>query len=138
MENKDVKVIYKLEEECFSVPWSEKSIAKEVDNLQSLFCVYEEADEVVAYAGMYLIGNEGDITNVAVRGDFRRCGIGRRLLSEMFEIARKEGISEFTLEVRESNNAAIKLYEKLGFRTEGVRKNFYDKPKENALIMWKR
>lgn len=138
MENRDVEVVHQLEQECFSMPWSEQSLSKEVDNPQSLFYVYEENEKILAYMGMYCIGYEGDITNVAVTTSERHKGIGRELLSKVLEEAETKGLTEFTLEVRESNKAAISLYESLGFKTEGVRKNFYDNPKENGLIMWKR
>lgn len=138
MESRDVQAVHQLEKECFSLPWSEKSLEKEVNNKQSLFCVWEENDKITAYAGMYYVCGEGDITNVAVTEQSRHRGIARNLLLEMFEISHTAGISEFTLEVRESNRTAINLYERLGFKTEGTRKNFYDNPKEDGLIMWKR
>lgn len=82
--------------------------------------------------------DEGQITNVAVLPEYWHRGIGSKLISEMLVIAREEGLKSFTLEVRESNGNAVKLYKKLGFMKEGIRKNYYEKPTENALIMWLR
>lgn len=138
MKIEDIEDVHALEIQCFSSPWSKDSLAKEVDNDSSMFFVYEINGEVVGYAGMYLIIDEGDITNVAVSADYRRKGIAREILEKMFEEAEKKHIKAFTLEVRKSNHAAIDLYTSIGFVTEGCRKNFYDNPKEDGLIMWKR
>lgn len=138
MENKDIPYVVDLEKECFSMPWSEESIAKETENKDSLFCVCEADEKVIGYAGMYYVYPEGDITNVAITKDYRGHGYAKKLLKYMFEKASEAGVSEFTLEVRVSNLAAIRLYESLGFENAGIRKKFYDNPKEDAYIMWKR
>lgn len=138
MEIKDIEQVAQLEQECFAVPWSVVSLAKETGNKDSLFCVCEMESRIVGYAGMYLIPPEGDITNVAVTEEYRGRGIAGEILIYMFDRAENLGITEFTLEVRASNVSAIKLYKKLGFCNEGIRKNFYDAPKEDACIMWKR
>jgi ribosomal-protein-alanine N-acetyltransferase len=138
MNSNDVKGVHRLEVECFNHPWSLSAIEKEVNNDNSLFCVYEVNGEIVGYAGMYYICDEGDITNVAVTKEYRGKGIGKQLLTEMFRIANKNGKKEFTLEVRESNVIAKHLYESIGFKKEGIRKNFYDNPTEDGVIMWKR
>ena len=134
----DVESVYGLEVECFERPWSLQSIEKEVENNNSLFCVCEKDGNIVGYAGMYYVCGEGDITNVAITKNYRGKGLGNELLTEMFRIANENNIFEFTLEVRETNIIARNLYEKLGFKVEGVRKNFYDNPVENGIIMWKR
>lgn len=138
MESKDIEGVAELEKECFSMPWSAASLQKELDNENSIFCVCEMDGTIVGYAGLYLVPPEGDITNVAVTALYRGRGIAKQLLETLFEQAAKKGITEFTLEVRVSNEPAICLYEKMGFRSEGIRKNFYDAPKEDACIMWKR
>lgn len=138
MEIKDVEQVAALERECFAVPWSKASLEKEVGNEGSLFFVCEIKNRIVGYAGMYLIPPEGDITNIAVTEEYRGRGIAGAILTYMFDRAEALGITEFTLEVRVSNLPAIRLYEKLGFHCEGIRKNFYDTPKEDASIMWKR
>lgn len=138
MVQSDIQQVAALEKECFSKPWSENAISKEVDNKNAIFFVYEEQDRILGYAGMYLIIDEGDILNVAVTANSRNKGIARQILLSMFEKAESMGIHKFTLEVRKSNQFAIRLYEKLGFITEGCRKNFYDDPQEDGLIMWKK
>ena len=138
MQDKDVKEVALLEKECFSMPWTEASIKKEIENKDSLFCVCEIDERIVGYAGMYYVYPEGDITNVAVTNEYRGRGIARKILTFMFEEAVKDGVIEYTLEVRVGNKKAIHLYETLGFLNAGVRKNFYDNPKEDAIIMWKK
>lgn len=138
MQDKDVKEVALLEKECFSMPWTEASIKKEIENKDSLFCVCEIDERIVGYAGMYYAYPEGDITNVAVTNEYRGRGIARKILTFMFEEAVKDGVIEYTLEVRVGNKKAIHLYETLGFLNAGVRKNFYDNPKEDAIIMWKK
>lgn len=137
MNSRDIASVHQLEKECFSRPWSENSLLNEVDKENSVFLVYEIDREVVGYGGMYLVIDEGDITNIAVSANHRRKGVAEEILTEMFDIAVKRGIVSFTLEVRKSNKAAISLYEKLGFKEEGCRKNFYDNPTEDGIIMWK-
>ena len=94
--------------------------------------------EVVGYCGIWGVLDEGQITNVAVREEDQGKGIGYEMLQELIEIGKNEGLSQYTLEVRVSNKKAIRLYEKLGFEEEGIRKEFYDKPVEDASIMWLR
>ena len=97
-----------------------------------------EGDQVVGYAGLYQVLDEGDITNIAVLPSARKKGIGTALTHALIEAGEQRAIHAFTLEVRVGNAAAIHIYEKLGFVTAGVRKGFYEKPKEDALIMWRR
>ena len=85
-----------------------------------------------------MIAGEGDVTNIAVFPEYRGRGLGAALTKALLVEGRKRGMNAFTLEVRVGNQAAIHIYEKLGFRSEGVRKGFYEKPKEDALIMWRR
>ena len=97
-----------------------------------------EDDQVVGYAGLYQVLDEGDITNIAVLPSARKKGIGTALTHALIEAGEQRAIHAFTLEVRVGNVAAIHIYEKLGFVSAGVRKGFYEKPKEDALIMWRR
>lgn len=138
MECRDIKSVARLEQACFSQPWSERSLEQEIDNPDSLFLVYEEKQEIIGYIGMYLIMDEADITNIAVLESFRRKGYGTKLLMEAADRIFKGGYQAMTLEVRKSNGPAIHLYEQAGFRVEGERKNFYESPREDAFIMWKR
>lgn len=138
MTAEDVPKVARLEQLVFSDPWSENSLEESRRRPEYLFLVAREKDAVVGYAGMYQVQEEGDITNVAVAPDFWNRGIGDRLVKTLICEAKKRNIREMTLEVRVSNQAAIRLYEKNGFVSEGRRKNYYDKPKEDALIMWNR
>lgn len=134
----DIEAAAELERKYFSTPWSEKSLRESLENPLYLFLVAEEQRRVIGYAGLMKIQDEGDITDIVVEEAFRGRGIGRGLISELLAEGRKCGLHAFTLEVRAGNAAAIRLYEQLGFTPEGYRKRFYEKPAEDALIMWKR
>ncbi len=125
-----------LEKECFSDPWSEAAIREELENENSHFLV-AEADDVVGYIGVQEICGEAYITNVAVSAEHRKSGIGRALLKAACEGARSRNCEFITLEVRESNSAAILLYESERFEKAGIRKNFYSSPTENGIIYTK-
>ena len=129
--------IAELEKECFSLPWSKKTITEAMDN-GTLFFVAQKGEKTVGYIGISIILDEGYITNIAVTKKERKKGVGTALLERVFAEARDNNLSFISLEVRESNNKAISLYEKFGFKKEGKRKNFYDNPKEDALILTKR
>ena len=131
----DEKFIAELEKECFSLPWSEQSILDAVNN-NTIFFIAEENKKIIGYAGLQIILNEGYITNVAVTKTHRRKGVAKALMEKVLDFGKD--LEFITLEVRESNLAAQSLYEKMGFKKEGERKNFYQNPKENAYIMTKR
>lgn len=134
----DVEAVSRIEEAVFSMPWKQDDFLAMVEADYAHYFVAEEDGEIVGYCGVRNMAGEGEITNVAVAGQFRRRGIGRKLMEYMLKKAPSFGIGDFTLEVRVSNAPAISLYESLGFHQEGVRPDFYEKPKEDALIMWKR
>lgn len=135
----DVQAAAALERACFSTPWSENAYLSTLANENALYLAAETAGgETVGICGLLDILGEGDISNVAVAESFRRRKIGQRLLAELLRQGRARGITAFTLEVRASNEAAIGLYEKFGFVPEGRRKGFYEKPREDALILWLR
>lgn len=127
-----------LEEEAFSMPWHKESFLEMIANKDAKYLIGLQGEEVLGCCGLRNIVGEGEITNVVVRFDVRGKGIARQILTQLLEEGKKMGVEAFTLEVRKGNAAAIHLYETLGFKTEGVRKNFYEKPTEDALIMWKR
>ena len=127
-----------LEEEAFSMPWHKESFLEMIANENACYLVALVGEEVVASCGLRHIVGEGEITNVVTKGTMRGKGIGRQILLQLLEEGAKMGAEAFTLEVRVSNAPAIHLYESLGFVSEGVRKNFYEEPTEDALIMWKR
>ena len=130
--------VCEIEKDNFSLPWSEKSFLESMERDDTLFLVALDREEVAGYLGCYCVAGEGEITNVAVKSSYRRQGVGGKLLETLYEEAKALHTQEFFLEVRESNEAAIGLYSRQGFVKEGVRKNFYEQPVENAVIMWKR
>lgn len=161
MTEADLDQVCGIENEAFSIPWSRKSFRDFIVRDDAVFLtasVCRDGDEmsgshaadckssaeipaendgspIAGYIGFYGIPDEGDITNVAVRKDMRGRGIGGMLVSALISEASRRGISRIFLEVRESNDAAIHVYLKSGFRRVGLRKNYYDDPVENAVIM---
>ena len=130
--------VAELERICFSAPWSRNMLAEELDNACSAFLVAEDdAGKVVGYAGLQVILDEGYITNVAVRPECRRNGIAGKLLQVFLDFGQANHLAFLTLEVRASNYDAIALYGSRGFRSVGRRKNYYEHPKEDAIIMTK-
>ena len=133
----DIAQVAEIERQIFSIPWSEKAFRDSMESDNTIYIVAKENDNVAGYAGMYLSFEEGNITNVAVNPLSRRKGIGEKIVRDILNRAYEKGVRDVFLEVRETNSVAIALYEKIGFKEEGIRKNFYDKPRENALIMWR-
>ena len=130
--------VAELERICFSTPWSRNMLAEELDNALSAFLVaLDESGKVVGYAGLQVVLDEGYITNVAVRPECRRQGIAGKLLQVFLDFAQGNHLAFLTLEVRASNSDAIALYGSRGFRSVGRRKNYYEHPKEDAIIMTK-
>lgn len=138
MTPEDVPYISQLEEETFSMPWSPASFLQMIEEEDARYYVAEEDGQLLGGCGLWLIAGEGSIGNVAVAKEARRRGVGTGLMRHMLSEGDKEGLTAYTLEVRVSNAAAIGLYQKLGFVSEGIRPNFYEKPTEDAIIMWKR
>ena len=129
----------KLERICFSRPWSRKMLAEELENQCAAFLVAQDSitQQVMGYAGLLVMADEGYITNVAVFPEFRRQGVAAKLIAVFENFARGNKLAFLTLEVRPSNTAAIALYKGFGFEEVGRRKNYYDLPKEDALILTK-
>lgn len=132
-----VSQIAQLEKRCFSDPWSEKSIASELENPLSLWLVAVEAGEVVGYVGSQTVLGETDMMNLAVAPEARRQGTGRALVLALVEALTEKGSRSLMLEVRVSNIPAQKLYESLGFSQVGRRPKYYVNPREDALILRK-
>ena len=132
-----VAEIAQLEKICFSDPWSEKSVASELENKLSCWLVAVEEDAVAGYIGSQTVCGETDMMNVAVHPDHRRKGIAEALILSLIEELKTMDSRCLTLEVRASNVPAIALYEKLGFSEIGRRKNYYRNPREDALILRK-
>ena len=132
-----VAQVAQLEQLCFADPWSEKSIASELNNIWSYWVVALWDDTVIGYIGSQSSFDETDVMNVAVHPDFRRKGIAESLIETLIKELKNRGSHALMLEVRASNVPAIALYEKLGFLQVGCRKNYYRNPKEDALILRK-
>lgn len=130
--------VAELERICFSTPWSRNMLAEELENDLSAFLVaLDDSGRVAGYAGLQVVLDEGYITNVAVRPDCRRQGVAGKLLQVFLNFGQANHLAFLTLEVRASNYDAIALYGSRGFRSVGRRKNYYEHPKEDAIIMTK-
>ena len=129
--------IAELEKECFSDPWSADAVISSVKEGVRFFLVEEEG-VVLGYVGLQSVLDEGYITNIAVTKTARGKGFAKALLSELDKVAAQLSLSFISLEVRVGNRAAISLYEKCGYENVGIRPNFYDNPREDAIIMTKR
>lgn len=135
MDRGHIKEIAQIERECFSMPWSEGALEEELYNPQASFIVAQRADgAVLGYAGLHVVLDEGYIDNVAVRKDYRGQGIADDLVDVFVRFGRAN-LAFLTLEVRPSNDPAIQLYMKHGFAQVGRRKNYYERPREDAIIM---
>lgn len=137
MERRHVPQVAALEKICFCDPWSEGSVASELENPLSRWLVALEGEQVLGYVGSQTVLDESDMMNLAVDPAFRRRGIARALVCALMEQLRKMGSRCLTLEVRASNESAQALYACLGFVQVGRRKNYYHHPKEDALILRK-
>lgn len=130
-----IEGIARLEKECFSSPWSEDSLKSELDNNFARFYVAFLGEKIAGYIGSHNVLGEVYITNVAVFPEFRRKGVGKALVEFLFNEMKSENAEFVTLEVRESNMNAISLYEKCGFEKVGKRKDFYENPREDGILM---
>ncbi len=137
MKPADVSAIGALEKLCFSDPWSENSIASELDNPLSYWLVAEINGEIAGYIGSQSVLDGADMMNLAVAPAYRKQGIGEKLVQALAEGLQQKGIIALLLEVRVSNTPAISLYEKLGFVQVGLRPRYYHNPREDALILRK-
>lgn len=134
----DVDGLYEVSSLSLKETWSLGSIAQELSNKFARYIVCKDGDKVIGFIGAWLIASEGQITNLAVHPDYRKKGIGKKLMKSLISSLKEEGCNAITLEVRESNTVAKNLYKNLGFLSEGIRKNFYEDNKEDANIMWLR
>ena len=137
MTSAHVSQVAELEKLCFSDPWSEKSVASELTNPLALWLVAVQGDTVAGYIGSQSVMGEADMMNLAVQPEYRRQGIGEKLVSALIAALAQQNVHSLTLEVRVSNAPATSLYEKLGFVQVGRRPNYYKNPKEDALILRK-
>ncbi len=136
-EEKQLSEIEAIEQECFSSPWTVEQLKTQLKDGQHEFITAVSDDKILGYVGMMYVLDEGYISNVAVSSAYRKQGIADALIDSLTEISHKLELSFITLEVRESNDAAISLYSKHGFTPVGRRKKYYDFPKEDAILMTK-
>ncbi|MCL2461989.1 MAG: ribosomal protein S18-alanine N-acetyltransferase [Defluviitaleaceae bacterium] len=143
MEERHLAQVCEIEDECFAIAWSREALEHELrgNKLAVYFVACDDdeppGNEVLGYAGMWHVVNEGHITNVAVRERYRRMGVGDALVKALVAEAETRGMIGLTLEVSVANIRAQKLYIKHGFKPEGFRKDYYDDTHEDAIIMWK-
>lgn len=136
MEMADIPEVLRIEEACFSEPWTYQGFVDALASEMNLFVVAVVGDgQIAGYCGLYTSLDEGEITNVAVENSFRRQGVARCILDALIEKSLQMGISQIFLEVRASNVPARSLYSSFQFEDVGVRKNFYRLPTEDAIVM---
>lgn len=138
MKESDLERIMEIEEKSFNPPWSREAFLLELTkNLLAKYIVAEMDGQVVGYGGIWLIIDEGHVTNIAVDEEYRGKGIGSKILEGLIQICRERNMTAMTLEVRKSNVVAQSLYRKYGFKEYGIRKGYYQDNNEDAIIMWK-
>ncbi|MBO5244740.1 MAG: ribosomal protein S18-alanine N-acetyltransferase [Selenomonadales bacterium] len=132
----DIDAVCEIEQASFSVPWSRDSFEREInENALAHYFVAEVDGRVIGYAGMWLIWDSANVTNVAVLGEYRGYGIGTALVKKMADVVKESGAQTLMLEVRRSNERAQSVYRNLGFTVCGVRKGYYEDNREDAILM---
>lgn len=134
-EKRHLDALTHLEQQCFSIPWTRGQLEAELPDAHHEFLVAEADDKVLGYVGMMYVLDEGYISNVAVAPEYRRRGFASALITELLRRAEELALSFVTLEVRQTNAPAIALYEGFGFVPVGLRKGYYDAPKEDAILL---
>ena len=131
----DVEGIFNVSSLSFKTPWTFESIKNEINNPFAKYIVAFNESEILGFIGGWIIASEGDIVNVAVHPNYRKFGIGSTLLKNFIDLGLQENWVKLNLEVRESNIAAQNLYKKFNFKLDGIRKEYYEDNKENAILM---
>lgn len=131
----DIEAIAFLESEIFSDPWSVKSIKETYENKNACILGAYKEGALIGYVIFYYVLDEGEIARIAVSESYRRQGVAEQIFAGLLEVCAEKNIERILLDVRISNEPAIAFYKKMGFADDGVRKNFYDNPKEHALLM---
>lgn len=133
----DLEQVVDIEQKLFSVPWTKEGFLTYLMKKDTMFFVVEEKERILGYCSMMTVLDEGDILNVAVRSDRQKEGIGLFLVDSMLRMAEMQGIRLVHLEVRQGNGTARRLYQRLGFKEDGLRRDYYENPVENAVLMTK-
>ncbi|MGN8632439.1 ribosomal protein S18-alanine N-acetyltransferase [Blautia sp. HCP3S3_G3] len=131
----DLDQVMEIEQDLFAVPWTREGYFTFLTRDDAMFLVVEEKGRILAYCGLLMVLDEGDVTNVAVRRDRQKEGIGNFLMESLIRLADGMGVTTIHLEVRSGNETAIRLYERNGFARDGIRRNYYTDPVEDALLM---
>lgn len=131
----DLDQVMEIENQLFSVPWTREGYFTFLTRDNALFLVVEEKKQILGYCGILMVPDEGDVLNVAVRADRQREGIGHFLMESLIRLAGDLGVRILHLEVRNSNETALRLYERVGFHKEGIRRAYYTDPVEDAVLM---
>lgn len=134
----DTKALAEMEAQAFSMPWSQKDFENLLSHPYCFYLVALAEGEIAGCCGYTRSCDEATIDNVVVSEKFRNRGIAQAMLKELISRGEADSVSAFTLEVRVSNEPAIHIYEKIGFESAGIRPGFYEKPREDAIIMWRR
>lgn len=131
----DLEQVMEIENDLFAVPWTKEGFFTYLTRDNAMFLVVEEKEKILAYCGLLMVLDEGDVTNVAVRRGRQREGIGHFLMESLIRLASERGVDTIHLEVRAGNSTAARLYERMGFTRDGIRKNYYSDPVEDAILM---
>lgn len=131
----DLDQVMEIENQLFSVPWTREGYFTFLTRDNALFLVVEEKKQILGYCGILMVPDEGDVLNVAVRADRQREGIGHFLMESLIRLAGDLGVRILHLEVRNSNETALRLYERVGFHKDGIRRAYYTDPVEDAVLM---
>lgn len=135
LKSEHLSQIVEIEKNTFDEPWTLGMLLPELENENAYYLVGLIDDSVICYGGFHKVLDEAQIANIAVREDMRGQGLGRLLMQKLLELAKQNGIKAITLEVKDSNEPAVRLYKSLGFKVEGVRKRYYAN-RYDALLMW--
>lgn len=136
MQVEDLEQVMEIEADLFGgEAWTKEGFFTFLTRQDALFLVVEEKENILGYCGLLMVLGEGDVTNVAVKRERQREGIGQFLMDSLIRLSAELGVTDIHLEVRESNQSAIRLYERLGFIRDGLRKNYYTNPVEHAVLM---
>lgn len=138
MKKADVKAVYEIEVLSFRTPWSLRSLSGELSNKVAHYTVLELDGEIIGYCGMWVLFEEAHITNIAIHPAFRGNGYGKQLLHGAMRVAASFGAEMMTLEVRETNAVAQRMYDEMDFLQQGRRKRYYTDTGEDALLLWNR
>ncbi len=135
MEIDDLPQVMEIEEESFSVPWSKEGFFTFLTREDTMFLAVEEKGEILGYCGTLIVLDEADVLNVVVKRERRREGIGYFMMQSVMILLKEQGVRILHLEVRKGNSEALRLYERVGFVRDGLRKDYYSDPTEDAILM---